>query len=108
MIGLFLRFLGLIALTAALAAVIMDAARSIAASGVRLTELQPLWLALSPESFAAFREFVQVRLAPSLGTWLWDPLTVSVLAGPVSVELVALGFALLLAGARRKRRAPPT
>jgi hypothetical protein len=73
-----------------------------------LTELQQLWLALNPESFAAFRAFVQVRLAPNAGEWLWDPLTVSVLAGPVSVELVALGFVLLLAGARRNRPARPT
>jgi hypothetical protein len=91
-------------LAAALAAVVMDAARSIAASAVTLTELEPIWTALSPQSLALFREFVQLRLVPVVGAWIWSPVATWLLATPVTLELMALGFLLLVAGSRKQRR----
>jgi hypothetical protein len=104
MIRLALRGFGMVLIAAALAAVTVDAARSIAASMVTLTELEPVWFSLSPESLARFQEFVQIRLVPPLGSWVWNPVTTTFLTGPVSVELAILGFLLLLLGVPRPRR----
>jgi hypothetical protein len=103
MIRFSLRLVGLVLIAAALAAVAIDAARSLAASQVMLTELEPVWFALSPESLARFQEFVQVRLTPPLGAWVWNPVTRSVLTGPLSVELAIAGFLLLLLSTPRRR-----
>jgi hypothetical protein len=72
---------------------------------VTLTEVEPVWFALSPETLVRFEDFVQVQLAPTVGAWVWSPVTTAVLTGPVAVELAILGFLLLLLGARRRRMA---
>ena len=102
MIRLAFRALGLLFVAAALGAVIMDGARSIAASAVTLTALEPFWLSVHPASFGWFREFVLVRLAPTVGEWIWSPLTTGVLASPVSVAFAGLGFLALVVGAGRR------
>jgi hypothetical protein len=107
MIRFALRLVGLLLVAAALGVVAVDAARSIAASAVTLTELEPVWFALNPESLARFEEFVQIRLAPTLGAWVWNPVATTVLTGPLLAELAIAGFLLLLVAAPRRRPARP-
>jgi hypothetical protein len=104
MIRLLFRAIGLVFLAAALAAIVVDAARSIAGSALTLTAVGPAWFGANAESFVHLQEFVKVTLVPSLGGWVWDPLTTSILALPASVVLAVLGLACLAIGAPRRRR----
>jgi hypothetical protein len=103
MIRFVVRLAGLLLIAAALAAIVVDTAQSIAASTVTLTEIGSTWSALSPETLVRVQEFVQVRLVPILGEWVWNPVTTSLLTMPVSLQLAVLGFLLLFAGAPRRK-----
>jgi hypothetical protein len=96
------RSLGFVLLAAALAAIAIDAARSIAASAVTLTELGPAWSAVNAASLAAFRRMV----VPNGGASLWDWIVTSILMLPLSVALTIAGFAFIFLGAPRPRAAP--
>src|SRR5947209_20493458 len=104
MTRLILRSFGILLLAAALAMLTVDVARSIAASGLSLTDIGPTWFVLSPQTLARTEQFLKVEVAPTVGTWIWDPVTVTLLMLPASVALTVLGFLLTILGAPRLRR----
>jgi hypothetical protein len=104
MIRLLVRSLGLVLVVAAMAAVVADAARSIAASSVSLNEIGPTWRAINPASFQGFTDAVHTQLEPNPGNWVWDPVITWLLGLPASLVLTLLGFLLVLLGAPRRRR----
>lgn len=94
------RSLGLWLLAGALVALVVDGARSIAASEIVLTPLAALWLAISPTSLDAARVSVESRLHP----WLWDPLIATLLLAPASAALALVGAGFLYVG---QKPSPP-
>ena len=100
------RALGLLLLAAALVAVVIDTARSIAASAPTLTSFETAWFALDPASFSAAEQFIRVRAAAAVGDPASEPVISWVLAAPASAVLTVAGFLLVLAGAARRRRLP--
>jgi hypothetical protein len=99
------RALGLALLAGALVAIISDAARSIAASRLSFTEIGPVWSQTSSYSLTQLQEFVEIRIEPDVGHWVWDPVITALLALPVSTVLAGIGFVLVFLGAPRRRRA---
>jgi hypothetical protein len=101
-----IRSIGLAFLALSLGAVVADAAHSIAMSAWSMTAVGPLWFSFAPLSLTRLQEFVTVRVEPTVGPWVWNPLLTSLLRLPASVLAAAIGFALLIAAElRRPRRA---
>ena len=98
------RFVGLWFVAGALAAVTIDAARSIAASAFTLTPFGATLHALAPATLLAAQTFVQQRIEPHVGGWVWDPLIQSVLLLPTWIVLGAIGFLLTYLGRGRGRQ----
>jgi hypothetical protein len=100
MIRLVIRGVGLIFIAAALAMVVLDAARSIAVSTPRLTALGASARAAAPDVYAQGELMLKTRL----GSWAWDLVAQPLLSLPASAALAIVGFLVLLAGAPRRRR----
>jgi hypothetical protein len=100
MLRFLLRTLGIWLLAGALVAVVMDGARSIAASAPVLTPLAEVWRELAPASLDQARFAVEEELAlPAL----WDLLAAGPLAAPAWLVLGALGLLFIIVGRRRRR-----
>ena len=56
------------------------------------------WDAISPSSFAAFKQSVSARF----GSWAWDPVLSSILALPAYILFGALALVCGIAGRRRR------
>jgi hypothetical protein len=98
MFRLTFRFLGLLLLAAAFAALVIDGTRSIAGGALSLTPLEQTMLWLMPERFAKLKLALQHALPP----FLWDPVTVHVLQMPAWFVVGIVGILLMLL--TRKRR----
>ena len=107
MIALLFRVTGLLLLVGAVAAAVVDGAKSIAASELILTPLSETWLILDQPSFAAFQGFVRTSLEPMLGPWIWDPALSWVLAQPSWAVLAIVAALLVLLGSRQKTNRKP-
>jgi hypothetical protein len=98
MIRFFLRFIGLICLAAGFILLIYDGTKSIAGNALFLTSVRTLWELINAGSLAKlepmFRNYA--------GGYLWDPLTVTILAAPSWSLLGVFGILFLLLG-RKKR-----
>lgn len=103
MIRFLSRFLGLWLVAGALAALVVDATKSIAASRLIVTPLGVAWSNVSVSSLMGFQEFVQRSIEPTTGRWLWDPVLQGLLLLPTWVLLGALGFLFTWLGSRRSR-----
>ena len=104
MIGRLVRLVGLLFLAAALAAVVVDGARSIAVSSLTMTPLGTTWFALSPQSLAAAQAAVHQSVEPVLGSWVWNPVIQWVLLRPTWLVFGVAALVLLLAARRPRRR----
>ncbi|HLH11525.1 MAG TPA: hypothetical protein VKV77_06570 [Methylovirgula sp.] len=100
MFRLTFRFLGLLLLAAAFAALVIDGTRSIAGGMLSLTPLGQTMLWLMPDKFPVLKPQVQHALPPLL----WDPVMVHVLAAPTWLVIGVLGLFVLLV--TQKRRPP--
>jgi len=99
------RFVGLWFVAGALVAITIDAAKSIAASTLVLTPFGAALHALAPATLLAAQTFVQQRIEPHLGGWVWDPVIQSILLLPTAAVLGAIGLLFTYLGSRRPRRA---
>lgn len=98
MFRLTLRFLGLLFLAGAFAALIIDGTRSVAGGALSLTPLAQTLSWLMPQKFALLKATLQHALpAP-----LWDPLTIKILAMPTWAVMGAVGVLLMLATQKRR------
>jgi len=109
MIRLVFRALGLVLIAAALMAVIIDAARSIAASALALTSMEAAWLVVHPASLTATETFIRAQAGAVGGGPATEPVINWLLAAPASAVLTTAGFLLLLLGAvpNTRRQARP-
>ncbi len=93
MMRFLVRLTGLFALAGAVIALVVDGAKSLAASALVLTSLGEAWGAASPGSLAAARS----GLAAHLGRVAADAVAGAIMALPVSLFFGALGALLVLA-----------
>lgn len=100
MLRLMFRFLALMLLAAAFAALVIDGARSLSDSTLVLTPLGQTLFNLFPSKFPLLQPAVERHVAP----FLWDPALVTLLLAPTWV-VAGLAGALLMRLTRRRR--PP-
>jgi hypothetical protein len=104
MIRFVARFVGLWLIAGALVALVIDGAKSIAASSLVLTPVGVAWLDLSPSSLAGAQAFIEKDVEAHLGHWIWDPVILGILWLPVFAVLGILGGLLAYAGRKRRLR----
>ena len=93
MIRLFFRFLGVLLLAAAFAALIVDGTKSIAASAVIYTPAANTAAQVFPEKFKLLQPALE-RISPLL----WNPGMTSLLRLPVWIIIAVFGMICLLLG----------
>jgi hypothetical protein len=93
MIRLLCRFLGVLLLAAAFAALIIDGTKSIAANAILYTPTAATAAQLFPEKFKLLQPTL-VHLHPLL----WDPGMTSLLRLPIWIIIAFLGIVCLLVG----------
>jgi hypothetical protein len=98
MFRLTFRFLGLLFLAGAFAALVIDGTRSIAGGAPSLTPLEQTLLWLMPQKFSMLKTAVRHALPP----FLWNHVAVHVLLMPTWVVVGVIGILLMLL--TRKRR----
>jgi len=98
MIRFFLRFIGLICLAAAFILLIYDGTKSIAGNALFLTSVRTLWELINAGSLAKLEPVIRSYA----GGYLWDPLTVTVLAAPSWSLLGIFGILFLMLGRKKK------
>ena len=102
MISFVSRFVGMWFVAGALVALVIDATKTIAASALTITPLGLAWQTLAPVTLASAHAFVEQKIEPSVGHWVWDPAIQWLLLLPTWVVLGALGFLLTYLGRRRR------
>jgi Ni/Fe-hydrogenase subunit HybB-like protein len=95
MIRLTFRFLGMLLLAAAFAALIIDGTKSIAASAVIYTPAAETAQQMFPEKFKLLQPGLE-RIHPML----WNPVAADILRLPVWVIIAVFGLICLLLGRR--------
>ncbi len=103
MIRFVFRFLGLWILAAGFVALVRDGTKSIAANAIFTTSLDEDWTNIHAASRQSIEAAIAKYIVPYVGGWVWDPVTLGVLAAPTFVVLGILGSGLILIG-RKKRR----
>lgn len=103
MIAFLARFAGLWLIAGALVALVVDGTKTIAGTALTITPLRQTWSLLGANSLAAFQEFVQTKIEPHVGHWVWDPAIQWILSLPTWAVLGVVGGWLAYMG--RKRRA---
>jgi hypothetical protein len=98
MFRLTFRFLGLLLLAAAFAALVVDGTRSIAGGALSLAPFGQTMLWLLPSKFASVKAAAQHALPP----FFWDSVMVHVLHMPTWVVAGGLGVLLMLLTQKRR------
>ncbi|MBZ9761925.1 hypothetical protein LB553_13725 [Mesorhizobium sp. CA8] len=100
MLRFIFRLAAMIALSISVIMAVIDTTRSVAASALVMTPLNTSWLAVSPDTHAAFETFVRAKTS----SLVWDSAVAWVLAQPGFAVFAVLAFLLYAIGYRRKRR----
>lgn len=100
MLRFIFRLAAMVALSISVIMAVIDTTRSVAASALVMTPLNTSWLAVSPDTRAAFESFVRAKASPLVrdGAVAW------VLAQPGFAVFAVLAFLLYAIGYRRRRR----
>ncbi|QPC90914.1 hypothetical protein [Mesorhizobium sp. INR15] len=100
MIRFVFRLAAMVALSISVIMAVLDATRTVAASALVLTPLNASWLAVSPDTRAAFETFIRGKVNPLL----WDGGIAWVLNQPGFAVFAVLAFLLYALGYRRQPR----
>lgn len=100
MIRSLFRLLAYIALSLAIIAAVLDAARSLGASHLIVTSLADSWQSVSASSLA----LAEAGIKTHLYSLFWDPLMLWVLETPTVIVFALLAFLLYAMGYRRDTR----
>jgi hypothetical protein len=95
------RLLAYIALSLAIIAAVLDAARSVGASHLIMTSFQDSWQSVSASSLTLAETYIKTHIYPIL----WDPLMLWVLETPAFIVFALLALLLYAIGYRRQNRA---
>ncbi|TPM25574.1 hypothetical protein [Mesorhizobium sp. B2-3-4] len=93
------RLAAMVALSVSVIMAVLDTTRTVAASALVLTPLNASWLAVSPDTRAAFETYVRAKAGPLL----WDGAIAWVLNQPGFAVFAVLAFLLYAIGYRRQR-----
>lgn len=97
------RALAFVFLAAALVALVVDVASSLASEGApRLAALGEWWAWIHRDSLLLLQPAIERHVSPAL----WDPGVQTLLEWPVAVELGVLGIVFWLIARWRRRRLP--
>lgn len=99
MLRFIFRLAAMIALSVSVIMAVIDTTRSVAASALVLTPLNTSWLAVSPDTRAAFESYVRGKANPLV----WDGAIAWVLAQPGFAVFAVLAFLFYAIGYRRRR-----
>jgi hypothetical protein len=97
---LFLRTIGTLLIALAVILLIIDGTRSLAANAIVMTPLADTWVAVSPDSLAAVRQFLASRLFGPL----LEAVVTAVLGFPGWAVIGVPGILLAWAGRSRRER----
>ncbi|MEO5755521.1 MAG: hypothetical protein ABIQ51_01575 [Mesorhizobium sp.] len=100
MVRFVFRLAAMVALSISVIMAVLDATRTVAASALVLTPLNASWLAVSPDTRAAFETFIRGKVNPLL----WDGAIAWVLNQPGFAVFAVLAFLLYALGYRRRPR----
>ena len=100
MLRFLFRLAAMVALSVAVIMAVLDATRSVAASALVMTPLNSSWLAVSPDTRAAFETFVRAKAGPMV----WNGGIAWVLAQPGFAVFAVAALLLYAIGYRRRRR----
>ena len=100
MLRFLFRLAAMVALSVAVIMAVLDATRSVAASALVMTPLNSSWLAVSPDTRAAFETFVRAKASPII----WDSGIAWVIAQPGFAVFAVAALLLYAIGYRRRRR----
>jgi hypothetical protein len=99
------RLLGLFAIAGALIALVVDGAKSIAASTITLTPFGQAWFSFDPQSLGSAQAWVSSHVEAYVGPWVWQPLIQFFLTLPLWLVLGGLGALLIVVGKPKPFRA---
>src|SRR5207237_9297393 len=99
MLRFIFRLAAMIALSISVIMAVIDTTRSVAASALVMTPLNASWLAVSPDTRAAFETYVRAKASPLV----WDVAIAWVLGQPGFDVLAVLALLLYAVGSRRRR-----
>lgn len=95
-----LRILGVWLLLLAMVAAVVDATKSLAGGGAWVvTPLGEQWKSLNAETLTGFENWTKT----TVGTFLWDPVLITILAAPTWLVFGILGVFLYWLGQKRKQ-----
>lgn len=99
MLRFIFRLAAMVALSISVIMAVIDTTRSVAASALVMTPLNTSWLAVSPDTRAAFETYVRDKASPLV----WDGVVAWVLGQPGFSVFAVLAFLLYAIGYRRRR-----
>jgi hypothetical protein len=95
-----LRILGVWFLLLAMVAAVVDATKSLAGGGAWVvTPMGEQWKSLNAETLTGFENWIKT----TVGTFLWDPVLITILAAPTWLVFGILGVFLYWLGQKRKQ-----
>ncbi|RVC82911.1 hypothetical protein EN745_05350 [Mesorhizobium sp. M4A.F.Ca.ET.022.05.2.1] len=100
MLRFIFRLAAMVALSVSVIMAVVDVTRSVAASALVMTPLNTSWLAVSPDTRAAFETYVRDKASPLL----WDGVIAWVLGQPGFAVFAVVAFLFYAIGYRRQRR----
>lgn len=94
------RLAAMVALSVSVIMVVLDTTRTVAASALVMTPLKTSWLAVSPDTLAAFEVFIRQKAGPLL----WDGLITRILDLPGFAVFAGVALLFYALGYRRAKR----
>lgn len=96
-----IRLVGTIVLAAAAASAAYDAFALFTGRADRAAKVGEWWSYLHRNSLLLLQPAIERHVEPTLGSWLWDPVMLTILTSPAWLALGILGLVLLLLGGKR-------
>ena len=93
MIRFLFRFIGLLALALGFVFLVYDGTKSIANRTLEMTTVEHVW---NEVSVKGPQDVLRPLTAP-IASWLWDPLTVSLLRSPIWIVLAVVAAIVIVA-----------
>lgn len=98
MIRFLFRFVGLLGLALGFVFLVYDGTKSIANRSLEMTTVERFW----NEVYTRSPQDVLRPLTAPLASWLWDPVTVTLLGAPIWIVLAVVASILMILGRKKK------
>jgi hypothetical protein len=98
MIRFLFRFVGLLGLALGFVFLVYDGTKSIANRSLEMTTVERFW----NEVYTKSPQDVLRPLTAPIATWLWDPMTVTLLGAPIWIVLAVVSAILMILGRKKK------